>query len=294
MKYAKGICAASGFEYPLRDLVRQYDGAWVHPSHLDPRHPSDIPRVPRVERPLPYTAPEAADRFVVPDWVPAGAIIATDFPNGRYWRSDIGLCAVGDIFEASITWGTAWTPETMIVPGIGLTTGEVTSGNPYTTAKLLDALFALVYDDGYCAVIEVEFNGGVIEDGQLLAGIVALDTDFDPFVSSSVAFWGPTGYVASGPGVTINNGGPGRETSIATVPSRFGANFDATTGTHLTSLDGGTGPTLTAAADYSEIAELLVNNGIYKPDGNGTTSTITAIAFYQPDKTQSELNGLTA
>lgn len=64
MENARGICAQSGFEYPLKDLVRQWDGHWVHPSHLDPRHPSDVPRSPRPERILPYTAPEAPDVFL--------------------------------------------------------------------------------------------------------------------------------------------------------------------------------------------------------------------------------------
>lgn len=64
MENARGICQASGFDFPLKELVRQWDGALVHPRFLDQRHPLDAPRVPRVERPLPYASPEPADVFL--------------------------------------------------------------------------------------------------------------------------------------------------------------------------------------------------------------------------------------
>lgn len=63
MKYARGICQASGFEYPLRELVRQWDGALVHPSFCDKRNPQDFLRA-RRESTLPYTSPEAPDVFI--------------------------------------------------------------------------------------------------------------------------------------------------------------------------------------------------------------------------------------
>lgn len=66
MEHAVGICDLSGFKYPLRELVKQPDGAMVHRSFADKPHPSDFPRAPRPERPLPYTRPEAADTFLDP------------------------------------------------------------------------------------------------------------------------------------------------------------------------------------------------------------------------------------
>lgn len=63
MKFARGICQASGFEFPLRELVKQWDGALVHPSFLDVRNPQDYIRA-RPERTLPYTSPEAPDTFL--------------------------------------------------------------------------------------------------------------------------------------------------------------------------------------------------------------------------------------
>lgn len=73
MQNAKGICDKSGFEYPLRELVKQWDGFMVHPSHLDQRHPQDYVRgVP--ERPLPYTRPEAPDVFLDTNEVTADSL----------------------------------------------------------------------------------------------------------------------------------------------------------------------------------------------------------------------------
>lgn len=63
MKHARGICTLSGFEYPLRELVRDWRGMLVHPSFKDVRNPQDFVRGVR-ERTLTYTSPEAPDTFL--------------------------------------------------------------------------------------------------------------------------------------------------------------------------------------------------------------------------------------
>lgn len=63
MRNARGICQASGFDFPLSELVRQWDGMLVHPRFLDKRNPQDFVRAAR-ESVLPYTSPEGADVFV--------------------------------------------------------------------------------------------------------------------------------------------------------------------------------------------------------------------------------------
>jgi len=61
---AQGICEASGFKFPLSQLVRQWDGAMVHPRFLDRRNPQDFVRgVPDDQR-VPNPRPEAADTFL--------------------------------------------------------------------------------------------------------------------------------------------------------------------------------------------------------------------------------------
>ncbi len=52
----KAICDASGFEYYMDELVKQWDGMWVHPRFCDRRNPQDFLRgvrehVPSVSRP---------------------------------------------------------------------------------------------------------------------------------------------------------------------------------------------------------------------------------------------------
>lgn len=74
MENAVGICDRSGFKYPLRELVKQWDGAMVHPNHLDERHPSDLARAPRTERPLPYSRPEGTDDFLDTNEVTAASL----------------------------------------------------------------------------------------------------------------------------------------------------------------------------------------------------------------------------
>ena len=73
MKNAVGICDASGFKFPLRELVRQWDGMLVHPRFLDKRNPQDFVRTPR-ESTLPYTSPEGADSFVGTNEVTPGSL----------------------------------------------------------------------------------------------------------------------------------------------------------------------------------------------------------------------------
>lgn len=60
----QGICDASGFKFPLGELVRQWDGARVHYSFVDKRNPQDFVTGVPDGRPLPGARPEAADTFL--------------------------------------------------------------------------------------------------------------------------------------------------------------------------------------------------------------------------------------
>jgi len=70
---ARAICDASGFEFPLRELVRQWDGALVAPRFCDKRNPQDFVRGIR-ESVLPYTRPEGPDVFVFVGEVTPGSL----------------------------------------------------------------------------------------------------------------------------------------------------------------------------------------------------------------------------
>ena len=60
----QGICDASGFKFPLSELVRQWDGALVHRRFVDKRNPQDFVRGVKDDMGLRNPRPEAADVFI--------------------------------------------------------------------------------------------------------------------------------------------------------------------------------------------------------------------------------------
>jgi hypothetical protein len=69
----KAICDRSGFEYPLADLVREWDGLLVHPRFADKRNPQDFIRA-RPEHQPRETRPEAPDTFLAVNEVTPGSL----------------------------------------------------------------------------------------------------------------------------------------------------------------------------------------------------------------------------
>ena len=43
-KYAKAISDRSGMEFPYNEMVREWNGSFVHKSEYEPRHPQDEAR----------------------------------------------------------------------------------------------------------------------------------------------------------------------------------------------------------------------------------------------------------
>lgn len=72
MRNAKAICDISGFEFPLSELVKTWDGFLAHPRWADTqRHPQDYVTG-RRESTLPYSRPEAADVFLTTNQIQPG------------------------------------------------------------------------------------------------------------------------------------------------------------------------------------------------------------------------------
>ena len=69
---AQGICEASGFKFPLSQLVRQWDGALVHRSFVDKRNPQDFVRGVPDNQAIPNPRPEAPDAFLSDNEVQPG------------------------------------------------------------------------------------------------------------------------------------------------------------------------------------------------------------------------------
>lgn len=59
-----GICDASGFKVPLRNLVKQWDGMMVDRRFLEKRNPQDFVKGVPDRSNLPFARPESPDVFV--------------------------------------------------------------------------------------------------------------------------------------------------------------------------------------------------------------------------------------
>lgn len=70
----RAICDASGFEFPLDELVRQWDGMMVHPRFLDRRNPQDFVTGRRDSEAVPNARPEADDVFLTTNQVTADSL----------------------------------------------------------------------------------------------------------------------------------------------------------------------------------------------------------------------------
>src|SRR5687768_9683816 len=60
----RAIDPASGFDIPLCDLVRQYDGELVDRRRVDKQNPQDFIKVRPERQTLPFARPEPPDRFM--------------------------------------------------------------------------------------------------------------------------------------------------------------------------------------------------------------------------------------
>ena len=74
-KYAKAISDRSGLEFPYREMVREWNGSFVHISEFEPKQPQLEPkptsadgialrhvRTARTENAVPHSIPENIDR----------------------------------------------------------------------------------------------------------------------------------------------------------------------------------------------------------------------------------------
>lgn len=70
----RAICDASGFEFGLDELVRQWDGMMVHPRFVDRRNPQDFVTGRRDNEGVPNARPEADDVFLTTNQVTAASL----------------------------------------------------------------------------------------------------------------------------------------------------------------------------------------------------------------------------
>jgi len=71
MTSAKGICDRCGFEFPLRELRKEWTGLRVCRADFDKRHPQEFVRGIADKQALPDPRPEPEPVFVAPGDVTA-------------------------------------------------------------------------------------------------------------------------------------------------------------------------------------------------------------------------------
>ena len=100
-KYAKAISDRSGMEFPYKEMVREWNGAFVHVSEFEPKQPQLEPkpmngdaislrhvRTARTENDVPYSIPENG-------LLPNIAATAGSFLPGLTCLSDIASPFIG-------------------------------------------------------------------------------------------------------------------------------------------------------------------------------------------------------
>lgn len=75
------ICDRCGFQYKNYELKKEWTGLMVCNPCWEPRHPQDMIKAPREQRPLPYTRPEPPDIDVGID---LNSTTQTDIPTGTF------------------------------------------------------------------------------------------------------------------------------------------------------------------------------------------------------------------
>ena len=64
------LCDVCGFKYKASELKTRWDGIKVCSKDFETRHPQDLRRPARPQKPLPWTRPEpAADVFIGPTYI---------------------------------------------------------------------------------------------------------------------------------------------------------------------------------------------------------------------------------
>jgi len=57
------ICDVCGIRYKSDELAKRWDGAMVCSYDMEPQHPMDFQKIPRTEKPIPWSRPEPAPVF---------------------------------------------------------------------------------------------------------------------------------------------------------------------------------------------------------------------------------------
>src|SRR3990167_228690 len=90
--YYNVICDVCGRKLKSDEVRKRWDGFYVCPEDFETRHPLDFLKVPSTEKAIPWSRPEPADIFIVPDYI-ATTIGNQDttVPSGTYTPEEPSL-----------------------------------------------------------------------------------------------------------------------------------------------------------------------------------------------------------
>ena len=81
----KAVCDVCGRIYHNVDLKLRWDGYMVCPDDFETQHPMDFQKIPRTEKPVPWSRPQQADAF---DSVTYSDQNQDDIPTGTFNVAD--------------------------------------------------------------------------------------------------------------------------------------------------------------------------------------------------------------
>jgi hypothetical protein len=95
-KFALAISDRSGMAFPYNEMVREWNGAWVHKSEYEPKQPQLEPKPTNADPQALTRARPARTEFPTEDFLPDNPLTTTatsttlkiDFPNGDLQVND--------------------------------------------------------------------------------------------------------------------------------------------------------------------------------------------------------------
>lgn len=236
----------------------------------------------------------------IPAWVPANALLVADFENGQYWRQDIGVCQLDDVAVYDANWG-AFDPQTDIVPGTGLTTGDVSPVGHYARGFLLpQPAYTLVQNDGLAATFDFDISASAPFAGDGYTVVQAALYDMFDYNQSLLfnAYKNSAGNHVRGESSSYGYVGEGYDVGDTIVSEpfvRMAASLDMISCEVLLSHNGNSLDSAVFVGPRDAINGFGASVYVYMPGGQPYTSraTMKRMVLY-PKMNQASLNALTA
>lgn len=228
-----------------------------------------------------------------PEWVPAGALVVSDFKNGLYWRQDIGVCELTDVWEGGDAYNGLWTPPTNITPGLGFTGSLVPQVVPEVFA-MLDPV-----GDGFTAVLDGNVaSGDDAGSDAYLVVILAEPTDTNEWMGGAI-IRAPANPTSST--IHIGDYGMPKDALAVETPYYIGHHRAAVSIGYdgvAASLDG-LGTNTRARADFPHALKPDPEDPAWRmlvvlPADHGNTLTYTEKVVFYPRVADAELEALSA